>query len=54
MYTIKYQNNSGNWFESNCPDVSSAEVVYNWKKTGGVAVKVEMWLDGKMIQFWER
>jgi hypothetical protein len=53
MYTIKYQNLSGDWFTTNCPDVSSANIIYEWKKTGGVCKYVEMWNDDKLVMFWE-
>lgn len=54
MYTVKYQNLSGDWFKTNCPDVSSAFVVFEWKKTGGVCQRAEMWKDEQIVDTWEK
>lgn len=53
MYSIKFQNNSGNWFTTECPDVSSANVIYQWKQTGGVCKTVQMFYNDDMIKSWK-
>ncbi len=54
MYTVKYQNNSGDWFATECPDVSAANVIYEWKKTGGVCKAVQLWNNDKLVMYLEK
>lgn len=52
MLTVKWQNLSGNWFQDEYPD-PMGHVVFEWKKTGGVTQRVELWGDDGMIAEWK-
>lgn len=54
MFTIKWQNNTGDWFESATEYRFEANNLYQWKKTGGVAKLVEFWEDDVLVSFWDR
>ena len=53
MLTLKYENNSGHWFSSEYID-NMAHVVYEWKKTGGVAKTVQLWDGDVLVNEWSK
>lgn len=48
MRTLKWQNNSGDWFQDDYP-VVTAMVIFKWKMTGGVTKRIEMWEDDELL-----
>lgn len=52
MRTLKWQNNSGDWFQDDYP-VVTAMVIFKWKMTGGVTKRIEMWEDDELLDMWE-
>lgn len=53
MLTIKWQNLSGHWFDGQYPD-PMGYVIFEWKTTGGVSQRVEIYSGDVLLNSWSK